>query len=168
MHYALGKYSVGAKKRHLVESASRQAATRLHRDAPGARTAPDPKPKSPGGLKLHQYANLYFHARNPMMYSRKEKAAELCVLCVSLEVLRLPGVVITDKNAAEKLGRASSLHRNGACWTSIGFTRRIGATLRTNSNTTTGSPRNAPKSSCRTSWSHAFLSVLESSMNRPR
>ncbi|EQD40247.1 hypothetical protein B1B_14996, partial [mine drainage metagenome] len=21
----------------------------------------------PGGLKLHQYANLYFHARNPML-----------------------------------------------------------------------------------------------------
>ena len=24
----------------------------------------------PGGLKLHQYANLYFHARNPMLYKR--------------------------------------------------------------------------------------------------
>ena len=59
----------------------------------------DPKP-IPGGLKLHQYVNLYFHARNPMMYSRKEKATELCVLCVSLEILKLEGVVITDKNAA--------------------------------------------------------------------
>jgi hypothetical protein len=59
----------------------------------------EPKP-IPGGLKVHQYANLYFHARNPMMYSRKEKATELCVLCVSLEVLNLAGVVITDKNAA--------------------------------------------------------------------
>jgi hypothetical protein len=59
----------------------------------------DPKP-IPGGLKLHQYANLYFHARNPMMYSRKEKVTDLCVLCVSLEVLELSGVVITDKNAA--------------------------------------------------------------------
>jgi hypothetical protein len=59
----------------------------------------DPKP-IPGGLKLHQYANLYFHARNPMMYSRKEKVEELCVIYVSLEVLKLPGVVITDRNAA--------------------------------------------------------------------
>ena len=24
----------------------------------------------PGGLKLHQYANLYFHARNPMLHKR--------------------------------------------------------------------------------------------------
>jgi hypothetical protein len=59
----------------------------------------DPKP-IPHGLKLHQYANLYFHARNPMMYSRKEKVAELCVLCVSLEVLKLAGAVIADRNAA--------------------------------------------------------------------
>jgi hypothetical protein len=59
----------------------------------------DPKP-IPGGLKLHQYANLYFHARNPMMYSRKERVAELCVLRVSLEVLRVPGTVIADRNAA--------------------------------------------------------------------
>src|SRR5262245_16376391 len=28
----------------------------------------------PGGLKLHQYANLYFHARNPMLYKRKDDA----------------------------------------------------------------------------------------------
>jgi hypothetical protein len=53
-----------------------------------------------GGLKLHQYANLYFHARNPMMYSRKERATSLCVLRVSTEVLKLEGVVIADRNAA--------------------------------------------------------------------
>lgn len=53
-----------------------------------------------GGLKLHQYANLYFHARNPMMYSRKEQAADLCVLRVSTAVLELDGVVIADRNAA--------------------------------------------------------------------
>src|SRR5206468_12208497 len=46
-----------------------------------------------GALKLHQYANLYFHARNPMMYSRKEQAEQLCVLCVSIDVLQLEGVV---------------------------------------------------------------------------
>lgn len=33
----------------------------------------------PGGLKLHQYANLYFHARNPMMYKRRGNASGLCV-----------------------------------------------------------------------------------------
>lgn len=54
----------------------------------------------PGGLKLHQYANLYFHARNPMMYKRKNEAPGLCVLRISLDVLNLSGTVITDQNAA--------------------------------------------------------------------
>lgn len=54
----------------------------------------------PGGLKLHQYANLYFHARNPMMFKRKDQAAELCVLRVSTSVCDLPGVVFADRNAS--------------------------------------------------------------------
>jgi hypothetical protein len=54
----------------------------------------------PGGLKLHQYANLYFHARNPMLYKRLGEAANLCVLRVSTEVLALKGTVISDQNAA--------------------------------------------------------------------
>ena len=36
----------------------------------------------PGGLKLHQCANLYFHARNPMLHKRLAEADELCVLRV--------------------------------------------------------------------------------------
>ena len=59
----------------------------------------------PGGLKLHQYANLYFHARNPMLYKRLAEAKELCVLRVSTEVLTLQGVVITDQNAASNYVR---------------------------------------------------------------
>nr|VFK16437.1 MAG: protein of unknown function (DUF4433) [Candidatus Kentron sp. LFY] len=54
----------------------------------------------PGGMRLHQYANLYFDARNPMMYKRLAQVEVLCVLCVSTDVLNLPGVVITDQNAA--------------------------------------------------------------------
>jgi hypothetical protein len=59
----------------------------------------------PNGLRLHQYANLYIHARNAMMYSRKEAHQELCVLRVSPEVLDLPGVVIADGNAASGMTR---------------------------------------------------------------
>lgn len=58
------------------------------------------KKRVPGGLRLHQYANLYFHARNPMLYKRRLNAPELCVLKVSTEVLSINGVVITDRNAA--------------------------------------------------------------------
>jgi len=54
----------------------------------------------PGGLKLHQYANLYFHARNPMLHKRLVEVGDLCVLRVSLGVLSLPGTVISDQNAA--------------------------------------------------------------------
>lgn len=54
----------------------------------------------PGGLKLHQYANLYFHARNPMMFKRKKEADSLCVLRVSTAVCSLEGVVLTDSNAS--------------------------------------------------------------------
>src|SRR5437867_10858120 len=54
----------------------------------------------PGGLKLHQYANVYFHARNPMLYKRKGEAGRLCVLRVSTEVCNIAGVVLTDCNAS--------------------------------------------------------------------
>ena len=54
----------------------------------------------PGGLKPHQYANLYFHARNPMMFRRRDQAHDLCVLRISTMVFALPGTVITDQNAA--------------------------------------------------------------------
>lgn len=59
----------------------------------------------PGGLRLHQYANLYFHARNPMLYLRKAEASDLCVLAVSTQAFDEPGVVITDCNAASDYAR---------------------------------------------------------------
>ncbi|MDZ4121132.1 MAG: DUF4433 domain-containing protein [Candidatus Cloacimonadaceae bacterium] len=56
--------------------------------------------KVPNGLDLHDYVNLYFDARNPMMYSRKEKVDTICVLRVADAVLNIPGTVITDSNAS--------------------------------------------------------------------
>jgi hypothetical protein len=57
----------------------------------------------PGGLRLHQYANLYFHARNPMLSVRRQE--DVCVLRVSTAVLQMQGTVITDQNAASKYVR---------------------------------------------------------------
>jgi hypothetical protein len=54
----------------------------------------------PNGLKLHDYANLYFCARNPMMYKRRNEAEDLCVLQLSLSVSKQNEVVYTDQNAA--------------------------------------------------------------------
>lgn len=58
------------------------------------------KVQVPGGLKLHKYANVYFHARNPMMYKRRGQVKTLCVLRVSARILNLEKAVITDQNAS--------------------------------------------------------------------
>lgn len=63
------------------------------------------KKQVPGGLKLHQYANLYFHARNPMMSKRRHEAPKLCVLRIAGRVLEIQGTVITDQNAASNYVR---------------------------------------------------------------
>jgi len=57
---------------------------------------------SSGGLPLHHYANLYVNARNPMLYRNchEQSSINLCVLRISKDVLSLPGVVVTDGNAA--------------------------------------------------------------------
>ncbi len=62
----------------------------------------------PGGQKLHEYANLYICARNPMMYKRKAQYREICVLRISPDVIDLPGVVFTDGNASSDYVRFSS------------------------------------------------------------
>jgi ssDNA thymidine ADP-ribosyltransferase, DarT len=53
----------------------------------------------PGGLTLHNYANLYFDARNAMMRFLKNQP-DLVVIRVSPDVLDIPDTVVTDGNAA--------------------------------------------------------------------
>lgn len=45
----------------------------------------------PGGRRLHEYANLYFHARNPMLFLRKDLHQTVCVLRIAPDVLDIPG-----------------------------------------------------------------------------
>ena len=58
----------------------------------------------PGGLRLHQYANLYFNARNAMMYiitrQMEIPCEDLTVLRIANAVLDRSDVVITATNAA--------------------------------------------------------------------
>ncbi len=62
----------------------------------------------PGGLRLHQYANLYFNGRNAMLYrlihnydyQRRVAPKQLVVFQIPHRVLDLPNVVVTDINAA--------------------------------------------------------------------
>ena len=69
------------------------------------------KVQIPGGLTLHEYANVYFHARNPMMSRRRNEAQSLCVLRVSTEILKIQGAVITDQNAVSKYVKFSAPDR---------------------------------------------------------
>lgn len=52
----------------------------------------------PGGLALHKYVNLYFHARNPMLYLRKDE--KIFVLRIDKCVADFDNVVFSDINAA--------------------------------------------------------------------
>jgi hypothetical protein len=76
----------------------------------GHRSVADPevqdrrkRKRVPSGLLLHDYANLYVTARNPMLYKRIRDGQidELCVVRISTAVLNLDGVVVTDRNAAK-------------------------------------------------------------------
>lgn len=59
----------------------------------------------PNAGKLHSYANLYFTYHNPMMYKRRNEAESLCVLAIDLNVLEIPGCILSDRNAAADLVR---------------------------------------------------------------
>jgi len=54
----------------------------------------------PGARRLHDYANLYFDAHNPMLIRVRDRNDEICVLRISPVVLDLPGVIISDRPAA--------------------------------------------------------------------
>jgi ssDNA thymidine ADP-ribosyltransferase, DarT len=54
----------------------------------------------PGARLLHEYANLYFDAHNPMLSRCRGRNNEICVLQIKPIVLDIPGVIIADRNAA--------------------------------------------------------------------
>lgn len=56
--------------------------------------------KVPNGLNLHDYANLYFDAHNPMLSKRRDQNSDICILCINTDVLNLNGVVLADQNAS--------------------------------------------------------------------
>lgn len=62
---------------------------------------------------LHDYASLYFDARNPMMYYEitNNNINELCVICVDKKVLDLEGTVVLDRNAAAEFAYIAHLRK---------------------------------------------------------
>lgn len=59
----------------------------------------------PGARSLHEYANLYFDAHNPMLSRCRARNAEICVVRVDAGVLDQAGVIVTDRNAASGWAR---------------------------------------------------------------
>jgi hypothetical protein len=62
----------------------------------------------PGGLALHDYANLYICGRNPMLYKRLSQRHNICVLALAPDLIDIEGVVVTDQNAASDYVRFSA------------------------------------------------------------
>jgi len=54
----------------------------------------------PGARFLHDYANLYFDAHNPMLSRCRGRNNGICVLQIDPVVMDQPGVIVTDRNAA--------------------------------------------------------------------
>jgi ssDNA thymidine ADP-ribosyltransferase, DarT len=54
----------------------------------------------PGARWLHEYANLYFDAHNPMLSRCRARNSEICVLRVDHAVLDIAETIISTRNAA--------------------------------------------------------------------
>jgi len=55
--------------------------------------------------QLHDYANLYFDAHNPMLSKCRDKNDLICVLRIDIAVLDLSGIIIADRNASSDYAR---------------------------------------------------------------
>lgn len=59
----------------------------------------------PQGGRLHDYVNIYFNARNPMLYRLIMNDKNVCVLKINEAIIDLPGTIITDRNASSGWAR---------------------------------------------------------------
>lgn len=88
------------EKRRMIHSDISMQAVQQRRDAVDV---------VPGKTKLHDYVNLYFDARNPMMYKTVRRAdislLDVCVVFVDYAVLMLSGSVVSDMNASSRYAR---------------------------------------------------------------
>ncbi len=77
-----------------------------------------------GNRPLHEYANLYFHARNPMLYQIVHRSTdmhkEICIVKISKEILNRVGVIVSDKNASSEYVRFYNV-RDGLRMLDTGF-----------------------------------------------
>ena len=63
------------------------------------------KKRVPNGLRLYQYANLYFDPHNPMLSKIRERNNDIAILAVSASILDVEGCVLSDRNAATNMAK---------------------------------------------------------------
>ena len=69
--------------------------------------------RTPDGMSLWQYANLFFNPRNPMMYRVKEiEKHDVVVVKVRKEILGRTGVFLADGNAAANATQFHPVDKN--------------------------------------------------------
>lgn len=80
---------------------------------------------------LHDYANLYFNPRNPMMYYliNHKKIDDLCIVCVDKRVLDLEGTVVSDRNAAQNWQLLNQLIKAKDILNFLKFLQNIGRVI---------------------------------------
>jgi len=59
----------------------------------------------PGARKLHEYANFYFDAHNPMLSKRRDQNDQICILRIDPSILDFPDLIVSDKNASSNYVR---------------------------------------------------------------
>ena len=57
------------------------------------------------GKSIHTYANCYLNPRNSMLYCRQSERENIGILCISLDILNLPDVIVSDMNATKKIAK---------------------------------------------------------------
>ena len=87
LHHGILSHTLAAELAHDSVAMPEIQARRKNKQIPGAR-------------RLHDYANLYFDAHNPMLSKCRQRNNETCVLRVDPAVLDVTGVIVTDRNAA--------------------------------------------------------------------
>jgi len=106
LHYIANRANIASILDHGI--LSHQRASKLQHRSIANESVQDLRSRKrlPSGRHLHEYANLYFDARNPMMFALQQIHRELVVVRVRSDVLDLPGVMIADGNAARAFGTA--------------------------------------------------------------
>ncbi len=100
LHYITAIENVLSMMRHGILS-NRRAAQVAHTSVAMEEVQGRRRDKHiPGACPLHDYANLYFDAHNPMLSKRRDKNDMICVLRIDHSVFDVMGVIVADCNAA--------------------------------------------------------------------